>query len=476
MSPPKKASVPAPSDRQAIPFETATAVASRTSGGYGLLESLIEPVALVATLFGVAVVIDEGIDVPYLVVGLLVFAVTSQGKSRNFFAKRKWWANIFANWAFLYVTLMFCLWVTHQLVRFDLQALLTWGVAAPVIQLAATLSLRTMFPRLAHGPRRSVVVGVNPQSVLLARRHADDDIYDTRLVGFFDDRPRDRLPDFSDYPLLGSLDDVADFVRQNLVHDVYISLPIASQARSHHIIKGLRNSTASVHFILDTYLMDMVQGHIGTSYGIPTLSICESPFIGIDGLVKRSFDIVASSIILLMLSPALIAIAAAIKLTSPGPVIFKQRRYGLDGKEIYVYKFRSMRVTEDGDRTYKQVEKNDPRLTRLGAFLRKTSLDELPQFINVLEGKMSIVGPRPHAIAVNEHYRHEISGYMIRHKVRPGITGWAQVNGFRGGDDIESMRARVECDLEYLRHWSLRLDLYIIFRTVAVVYRDQHAF
>lgn len=468
--------MPTPSDRRLIPFDNADFVAARNSSGYGLFESLLEPVTLVVSLFCAAIIWDLGIDIPYLVMGLVVFAITSQGRTRSFFSPRKWFANILANWAVLYGTLMFCLWVTHQIGRFDPKALLAWGVVAPLMQLGATFLLRNAFPRLANGPRRCVVVGVNPQSILLAKRHAEDDVNEARLVGFFDDRPRERLDDFSEYPLLGRLDDIPEFVKQNQIHAVYISLPIASQARIGELLNGLRNTTASVHFILDTYLIDMVQGHIGTSYGVPTLSICESPFVGIDGIVKRAFDIVMATIILILLSPVMLGIALAVKLTSPGPVIFRQRRYGLDGEEIHVYKFRSMRVTEDGDKTYKQVEKNDSRLTPLGAFLRKTSLDELPQFINVLQGSMSIVGPRPHAIAVNEHYRREISGYMIRHKVRPGITGWAQVNGFRGGDDIESMRGRIECDLEYLRHWSLRLDLYIIFRTVAVVYRDQHAF
>jgi len=185
---------------------------------------------------------------------------------------------------------------------------------------------------------------------------------------------------------------------------------------------------------------------------------------------------VLSSLILLLVSPVLLAVAIAIKLSSPGPVIFKQRRYGLDGKEILVYKFRSMTVTEDGKSTYTQVTRNDARVTRVGAFIRKTSLDELPQFINVLEGKMSIVGPRPHAIAVNEQYRKLISGYMVRHKVKPGITGWAQVNGYRGGDDLVHMRRRIEFDLDYLRNWSLRLDLYIVFKTIRVVFNDTKAF
>jgi len=141
-----------------------------------------------------------------------------------------------------------------------------------------------------------------------------------------------------------------------------------------------------------------------------------------------------------------------------------------------VYKFRSMTVTEDGNQSYTQVTRNDARVTSVGAFIRATSLDELPQLLNVLEGTMSIVGPRPHAVAVNEQYRRLIPGYMLRHKVKPGITGWAQVNGFRGGDDIGSMRSRIEHDLEYLQHWSLSLDLMIILKTAMVVWNDRHAY
>jgi len=172
----------------------------------------------------------------------------------------------------------------------------------------------------------------------------------------------------------------------------------------------------------------------------------------------------------------LLLTALLIRIESPGPVIFRQRRYGLDGRDIVVWKFRSMRVTEDGAQVYKQVVRGDARVTRVGRVIRATSIDELPQLVNVLQGRMSLVGPRPHAVAVNEHYRKLISGYMIRHKVRPGITGWAQVNGYRGGDDIEQMRKRIEFDLAYLRNWSLRLDLLILFRTALTVLRDAKAF
>jgi putative colanic acid biosynthesis UDP-glucose lipid carrier transferase len=204
--------------------------------------------------------------------------------------------------------------------------------------------------------------------------------------------------------------------------------------------------------------------------------VCETPFRGPAGVLKRLEDVVLALLILVLISPILLCIAIAVKLSSPGPVIFRQRRYGLDGEEILVYKFRSMRVTEDGDKI-EQARKNDDRVTPLGRILRKTSMDELPQFVNVLQGRMSIVGPRPHAVAHNELYRGLIKSYMVRHKVKPGITGWAQVNGFRGEtDSLEKMEGRIRCDLDYLRNWSLRLDLLIIARTIRLVFKDASAY
>ncbi|HUX30174.1 MAG TPA: exopolysaccharide biosynthesis polyprenyl glycosylphosphotransferase, partial [Thiobacillus sp.] len=183
-----------------------------------------------------------------------------------------------------------------------------------------------------------------------------------------------------------------------------------------------------------------------------------------------------ASLILLLIWPLLLVLAAGVKLSSPGPAIFKQRRYGLDGNEILVYKFRSMSVCEDGA-TVKQAVRCDPRITRFGAFIRRTSLDELPQFINVLQGHMSVVGPRPHTVAHNEQYRKLIKGYMLRHKVKPGITGLAQVNGLRGETEtLDKMRARVQYDIDYMRNWSLAFDLIIIAKTLVVVWRDQNAY
>jgi putative colanic acid biosynthesis UDP-glucose lipid carrier transferase len=250
---------------------------------------------------------------------------------------------------------------------------------------------------------------------------------------------------------------------------IYVTLPMASQPRIMKLLEELHDTTASVYFVPDIFIFDLIQGRMDTIGGIPVLAVCETPFRGMNGLIKRASDIILAALILLLISPVLLAIAAGVKLTSPGPALFRQRRYGLDGREIVVYKFRSMTVAEDGA-VVKQATKNDSRVTPFGAFLRRTSLDELPQFVNVLQGRMSIVGPRPHAVAHNEMYRKLVKGYMVRHKVRPGITGWAQVNGLRGETEtVDKMKARIEYDLDYLRHWSLRLDLHIIWRTIFVV-------
>jgi putative colanic acid biosynthesis UDP-glucose lipid carrier transferase len=251
---------------------------------------------------------------------------------------------------------------------------------------------------------------------------------------------------------------------------------MATQPRILRLLDDLRDTTVSINFVPDIFVTDLIQGHVDSINGIPVVGVCDTPFSGVNGIVKRGSDIVLSIIILILISPIMLAIAIGVKMTSPGPVLFVQRRYGLDGKDIYVYKFRSMSVCENGDQI-KQATRNDNRITPLGAILRKTSLDELPQFFNVLQGRMSIVGPRPHAVAHNEMYRKLIKGYMVRHKVKPGITGWAQINGHRGETELlEKMEARIEFDLDYLRNWSLKLDLAIIAKTVLVVVNDKQAY
>jgi putative colanic acid biosynthesis UDP-glucose lipid carrier transferase len=247
---------------------------------------------------------------------------------------------------------------------------------------------------------------------------------------------------------------------------VYITLPLRAEERMQELIDALADTTASVYVVPDIFVFDLLHARWVNLGGIPTVSVFENPFFGVDGWIKRLADLMFGSLLLLLCALPMAIVAVGVKFSSPGPVLFKQRRYGLDGREIAVWKFRTMTVCEDGT-DIRQATKDDARVTYFGAFLRRTSLDELPQLVNVLQGRMSIVGPRPHAIVHNEQYRKLIRGYMLRHKVKPGITGWAQVHGWRGETDtLEKMQKRLEYDLEYIRNWSLWLDLKVIFFTV----------
>ncbi|QLI83299.1 undecaprenyl-phosphate glucose phosphotransferase [Chitinibacter fontanus] len=358
--------------------------------------------------------------------------------------------------------------------------ILTWFAASPVILLLTHALFRWLVLRpdgdVRSDAKKVVIIGANQPGRVLAQNMRMHPFLKLDFVGFFDDRTTDRLPELGQEKLLGNLKDVAEFVKNNNIQQIYISLPMTAQPRVVELLNELQDSTVSIYFVPDLFVFDLINARFDNVAGMPVVAICESPFLGMNGIVKRASDIILSLCILALIWPILLAVAIAVKLTSKGPVFFKQKRYGEDGRSVLVYKFRSMTVMENGDKVT-QATRNDARLTPIGGFIRKTSLDELPQFINVLEGKMSIVGPRPHANAHNEQYRKLIRGYMMRHKVRPGITGWAQVNGFRGETDtLEKMQRRVEYDLDYLRSWTVWLDLKIIWKTATMMFRDRNAF
>jgi putative colanic acid biosynthesis UDP-glucose lipid carrier transferase len=340
-------------------------------------------------------------------------------------------------------------------------------------------ALPVLLPRILalDGHRRAVIAGTNELGLKLANQFKTHPYMGVSMLGFFDDRSLTRIGPLGDGPLLGKIIEIPAFARANNIDSIYITLPMASQPRILNLLDELRDTTASIHFVPDIFVADLIQARMDNIGGIPVVAVCETPFYGINGMIKRVSDVVFATVIIALIMPLLLAIAIGVKATSSGPVLFKQRRYGVDGKEILVYKFRSMTVCEDNATHIEQARKNDQRITKFGAFLRKTSLDELPQFFNVLQGRMSVVGPRPHAVAHNELYRKLIKGYMIRHKVKPGITGWAQVSGYRGETDtLEKMQKRIEYDLDYLRNWSLQLDVYIIVRTVLVVLKHDNAY
>jgi putative colanic acid biosynthesis UDP-glucose lipid carrier transferase len=354
-----------------------------------------------------------------------------------------------------------------------------WLLLCPLVILLAHYGFRSFIMHPSSGRsaiRRVLVVGANASGLILANCIRDNAQLRLDFIGFVDDRIPERLPGVIEQEILGSIAEMQQVIAQHEVQRIYISLPMAPQQRILDMLDSLKDSTVSVYFVPDLTICDLIQARLDNVDGLPVLGVCESPFMGLSGLIKRLEDLLLASAILCLIWPLLLAVALAVRLTSPGPSLFVQRRYGVDGKSIDVYKFRSMTVMEDGAEI-RQAKKDDKRLTPIGSFLRRTSLDELPQFLNVLSGSMSIVGPRPHANAHNELYRGLIKGYMIRHKVKPGITGWAQVNGWRGEtSQIEQMQKRVELDLDYIRHWSVWLDLKIVLRTIVLVFRDQNAY
>ena len=433
---------------------------------------LLESVVAVATLMACAAAFDVRFDGPYIILVLLVFSLTFPARPPRGTSAGAIAGEVLSGWMLVVALLLLLGWATRTLGSFDERVIAAWVAATPLALFVAHLALPRVLPRvLAAEQRMAVIAGAGPLGRQLAQRIAQAPYLGIRVAGFFDDRSIERLGEDGDSRMLGSVDQLAEYAKRNRVDLIYVTLPMASQPRIMKLLDALHDTTASVYFTPDIFIFDLIQGRMDTIGGIPVLAVCETPFCGMDGVVKRASDIVLAALILLLISPVLAAIAIAVKATSPGPALFRQRRYGLDGREIVVYKFRSMTVAEDGA-VVKQATRNDTRITPLGAFLRRTSLDELPQFVNVLQGRMSIVGPRPHAVAHNETYRKLIKSYMIRHKVRPGITGWAQVNGLRGETDtVEKMRARIEYDLDYLRHWSLGLDLKIIWKTIFVVFQ-----
>ena len=362
---------------------------------------------------------------------------------------------------------------------FQLDAGTVWCITMPLVLIGIHAASPLIEPHLRrlYNDTAVIIVGLTHASVRFADAISRGEAEGQRLVGCFDDRSVQRTGAPDTLKVISGLADVADYVKRHGVEIIYISLPMSSQPRVLSLLRELRDTTASICFIPDISVADLIQGRVYTIGGLPVLSVCDTPLRGTAGVVKRALDMIIVLAALPVLLPLMAVIAVAIRLTSPGPAIFKQRRYGLDGKEIVVWKFRTMRCAEDGDKTYRQVTRDDDRVTPLGRILRKTSLDEFPQLLNVLTGSMSLVGPRPHALAVNEQYRKLIPGYMVRHKVKPGITGWAQVNGYRGGDDLESMRKRTAYDLAYLRSWSLSLDVLILLRTAKMlILGDSKAF
>lgn len=372
--------------------------------------------------------------------------------------------------------------VTHTLSRVTLGI---WAISTPMVLLMLRWFIRRMLSELRRNGRNTrsvVIVGVNENARRLAAEVLDTPWTGLNIIGFVSRRLEGSVSvshgrgKIAEVPVLGGLEELYERSRAGGVDIVYIATPTSDQQAIESMLENLGDGTASIYLVPDIHTASIMQGHWVTLGSIPTVSVIDNPTLGLDAVAKRIEDLVLSTFAVVLFAAPMLVIALGVKLSSPGPVLYRQRRYGLNGESFEMLKFRSMRVTES-DQEFTQARRNDTRVTPFGAFLRKTSLDELPQFFNVLVGEMSVVGPRPHAAAHNEAFRSRISGYMLRHKAKPGITGLAQVNGFRGETDTdEKMKERVRFDIDYINNWSIWVDMMILLKTPFALMSAKNAY
>jgi len=382
-------------------------------------------------------------------------------------------------WAATSLMLIMIGYLTKVTSEFSRILITSWFFVVPILLLtwrAAYKSFIGLMRSKGYNSRKVAIVGISDLGVKVARHIEDHEELGMALEGLYDDRGLNR-DDISEQDEFGGCSDtLVDKVHKGELDIIYITLPLQADERIKDLIDKLSDTTVAVYMLPDLYTFNLFNGSWTDIGGHPMVSVFETPFMGVDAFFKRVQDVTLSAIILTLISPLLLGIVIAVRMTSKGPALFKQCRYGISGNKIPVWKFRSMTTVDNGDEI-KQATKDDARITPLGSFLRRTSLDELPQFFNVLTGTMSIVGPRPHAIAHNELYRKQIRGYMMRHAVKPGITGWAQINGYRGETDtVEKMQHRIDFDHWYISHWSIWLDLKIIFLTIFKGFVSKNAY
>lgn len=428
-------------------------------------------------LFGITKLLNIPWHDRYLVMGLIgsllfvffahMVGIYTSWRGRSLFSSFK---LILSSWLITWATLIIIAFLYKDAENFSRLGVTFWAITVPITLMLYRILIRSILGNYrANGKntKNIVIIGAGKVGQNVCQTINSNRWLGFNISAFIDDDPKLANTKLDNIPIIGTTNQVTELIKQYKFDEVYICLPMSAEPKIKAILNLLTDTTAIVKFVPDLFTFDLMHAQWTDLKGIPVVSVFDTPLnASYARAIKRIEDISLSIIILILITPLLIGIAIAVKLTSPGAVIFKQKRYGLNGKEIKVYKFRSMTTMDNGE-CIKQATKNDARITQVGAFLRKTSLDELPQFINVIQGKMSIVGPRPHACAHNEEYRKLVPKYMQRHLVKPGITGWAQVNGWRGETDtLEKMEKRIEYDLHYINNWSLWLDIKIIILTI----------
>ena len=458
----------------------------QNSNTYSFLFKLIDLFIIFASLpiacefYGVALTRE------YLIAGLIV-AVVFLYVAETVSLYRSWrhgsfsemmliaWSSLVLSFFFL-TTVAFVLKQSAELSRVAIGLWFFISALSFLVWRRINQRIQMKLRKSGHNVKKAAIIGATKSGERVFNQIQLNDDLGYEFVGFYEDRARPRVPAQLLPYIKGNFEQALELARKGEIDTLFIALPLKADQQIADMLVKIGDTTVDIHFVPDFFIANLMHARIVHIGDIDTLSVFESPYYGAKEWLKRSEDILFTCLIFVVIALPLLCIAIGVKLTSKGPVLFKQRRYGLNGEEILVWKFRSMAVMENDDKVV-QATKNDARITRFGGFLRRTSLDELPQFFNVIKGDMSIVGPRPHAVAHNEEYRSQVPFYMFRHKVKPGITGWAQINGWRGETDtLDKMKKRVEFDLHYLKDWSLWFDIKIIFLTVFKGFVNKNAY
>ena len=387
--------------------------------------------------------------------------------------------RVLGAWMLTFLSLIVLSWALKFTSDYSRLQIGMWAVFGAGMLVGARWTLRVMlasYRRRGKNQRDALLVGAGAlasQWIKTMRAYPELGL---SPVAAFDDDPAKIGGSCEGVPIVGPCDEAVRFANKGHVPMVFITLPLRAEERMHQILGQFLDSPANLYIIPDIFTFQLMNLNAFQVGGTPVIALSASPMSARKEIIERAEDLILGTLALIVASPVMLAIAMGIKLTSPGPVIFRQWRYGLDGREIRIWKFRTMCATEDGHQ-FRQATRDDCRTTPLGRLLRRFSLDELPQLFNVLEGSMSLVGPRPHAVAHDESFRSLLPGYMWRLKIKPGITGWAQVNGWRGETDtVEKMEKRVEHDRYYIENWTLSLDIRILLLTLRRGFANDNAF
>lgn len=451
------------------------------------LHRLLDITVPTAVIGYLAYINSSRVEEMYIITGLLGgLAITiiaeingtySDWRGRSIFASFR---KIVSSWILSWLILVGLAFVLKISAQFSREVWLLWFVITPTILMLYRILFRAALSLLRSqdiGRRNILIIGAGYIGGQLATNFSQHTWMGFNVVGFVDDDVSKHGTSHANHPVLGDIDKTLEYAAKMDVSEVFVCLPKHAERRVKDIFNSLSDASLIVKYVPDLFSFNLMHSHIEIYQGIPVISVYDTPLSSsTNQFIKRTTDLILSLTALIVFSPIMVVTAIAVKLSSPGPIFFKQVRHGISGKEIKVYKFRSM-ITQDNDAEVKQVSRNDLRVTKIGKFIRKTSVDELPQLFNVIKGDMSMVGPRPHAQAHNEEYRKQIPSYMLRHIAKPGITGYAQVLGYRGETDtLQKMQKRVDADLFYLSNWTIWFDIKILIQTIFVGFVNKNAY